>query len=126
MTARRYSLPLFALVCGLALLGFVAAAGAEEVAGTWTGEVLDLACYAAHGAHGADHAGCAKKCAEGGQPVGLLTDDGAVVVLAADHEDGSAFTAAKGLAGKKVTVTGSVAETAGIKVVTVKSVQAAP
>src|SRR5512141_512297 len=29
---------------------------------TVTGEVLDMACYLDHGAHGADHASCAKKC----------------------------------------------------------------
>ena len=42
------------------------------------GEVLDLACFVSHGSRGADHVACAKKCVMGGQPMGLLTDSGAV------------------------------------------------
>jgi hypothetical protein len=117
----------FATLALLALALLVAGAPAALAAdASWTGEVLDLACYAAQGAHGPDHASCAKSCTQGGQPVGLLTDDGAVVVLAADHENGAAFETVKGLAGSKAEVTGTLAEKAGIKVVTVKSAKAVP
>ena len=37
---------------------------------TVTGEVLDLACYLDHGAHGEKHADCAKMCISSGLPVG--------------------------------------------------------
>lgn len=107
----------------LAAFGFVA--GADHHEGTWTGEVVDLACYVAQGAKGADHAGCAKSCVKAGQPMGLLTDDGTLVLLAASHEDGAPYEALKDLAGEKASVSGTVAERDGVKVVTVTGSKAA-
>ena len=114
----KKALVLLIAVC-TALL-FVSAAGASEAKdGTWTGEVLDLACYVAQGAHGADHSGCAKSCVKNGQPMGLLTKDGTVVLLAADHKDGKPYEALKELAGQSAEVHGSLSERDGMKVVTV-------
>ena len=96
---------------------------AEEM--TWTGEVLDLACYAAQGAKGADHAGCAKSCVKGGQPMGLLTEDGTVLLLAANHKDGAPYEALKEMAGGMAEVTGELAERGGMKVVSVTASKAA-
>ena len=113
-------------LCLAALLAILASvAGAEHHEGSWTGEVVDLACYIAQGAHGADHAGCAKGCVKGGQPMGLLTDDGTLVLLAADHKDGAPYEALKDLAGEKAKVSGSLAERDGMKVVTVTASQKA-
>ena len=115
----------------LAFLAILIAAGvagtavADHHAGTWTGEVVDLACYVAQGAKGADHAGCAKSCVKNGQPMGLLTDDGTLVLLAADHKDGAAYEALKDLAGDKAEVSGTLAEKDGMKVVTVTGSKAA-
>ena len=112
------------LLAALAL--FVAAApGADAEEMTWTGEVLDLACYVAQGAEGADHAGCAKGCVKGGQPMGLKADDGTVVLLTAHHKDGAPYEALKDWAGQKVEVTGELAERDGMKVVTVTGSKAA-
>ena len=111
------------LLALLAALGLVA--GADHHEGTWTGEIVDLACYVNSGAKGADHAGCAKSCVKNGQPMGLLTDDGTLVLLAASHKDGSAFEAAKDFAGDKAMVTGTLAEKDGMKIVTVLGVKAA-
>ncbi len=80
---------------------------------------MDLACYVAQGAKGADHAGCAKACVKGGQPMGLLTGDGTLVLLAADHNDGAPYEALKELAGSQAAVSGTLAERDGMKVVTV-------
>ena len=54
---------------------------------SFTGEVLDLTCYASHPAtgSGADHASCAKTCLEKGLPVGLLVGDKVFVVVMKDH-----------------------------------------
>jgi hypothetical protein len=100
---------------------------AEEGAGTssWTGEVVDVACYVAKGAAGDGHAGCAKACVKNGQPMGLLTDDGTLVLLAADHSNGEAFEQAKELAGTQAEIQGSLAERDGMKVVTVTGAKAA-
>jgi len=51
------------------------------VAGTVTGEVIDVACYFDDGASGPSHAACARRCIESGLPVGLKTKDGKVYVL---------------------------------------------
>ena len=83
-----------------------------------------MACYVAHGAKGADHAGCAKKCVKEGQPMGLLSSDGAVYLLYASHDDSSAFEKTKDFAGEKVEIKGKAATKAGIKGIEVHSVKA--
>jgi len=82
---------------------------------TVRGEILDMACYVSHEAKGPDHAACAKRCVKGGQPMGLLAEDGTVYLLYASHEDGSAFEKTKEHAGQSVEITGVAAKQAGIK-----------
>ena len=64
------------------------------------GWIVDAKC----GANGAKeaHAGCAQKCAEGGQPLVFVTDADKTVYKIHNQD------AAKGHAGHKVTVTGKV------------------
>jgi len=99
----------------------LAAEGGEEV--SVKGEILDMACYVAHGASGPDHAGCAKTCVKGGQPMGLLAEDGTVYLLYAPHGDASGFEAAKDQAGKTVELTGVMAEKSGIRGIEVHAVK---
>ncbi len=110
-------------------LALILAAGAAAIAdsheGSWTGEVVDLACYVSQGAKGADHAGCAKTCVKNGQPMGLLTDDGTLVLLAADHKNGEPYEQLKEMAGGQATVMGALSERDGMKVVTVTGAKAA-
>lgn len=115
----------------IAALTTAGAAFADEHAGhheakatAVQGEVLDLACYIGHGGEGAGHAGCAAKCLQGGQPMGLLGKDGVVYVLLADHEDAAAYEKTKEFAGKKVEITGEVGAKNGIKGITVHGVKA--
>ena len=119
----RNKLVMLSLATVLLLTAMPMAADHHE--GSWTGEVVDLACYVAQGAKGPDHAGCAKACVKNGQPMGLLTDDGTLVLLAADHKDGAPFETLKELAGDKAEVTGTLAEKDGMKVVTVIGAKAA-
>jgi hypothetical protein len=91
---------------------------------TVRGEILDMACYVAHEAKGPDHAGCAKRCVKGGQPMGLLADDGTVYLLYASHDDGTAFEQTKEFAGQKVEIKGVMATQAGIKGLEVHGVKA--
>ena len=91
---------------------------------TLRGEILDMACYMAHEAQGPDHAGCAKRCLAGGQPMGLLAEDGTVYLLYANHEDGSAFEAAKEQAGAKVEITGIASSRGGMRGLEVVGVKA--
>jgi hypothetical protein len=113
-----------ALVLAAALLS-APAAFAAETAGTWKGEVLDLACFIGHGKKGPGHAACAKTCVKGGQPMGLLTTDGKVLLLAADHANEKPYKAAQDLAGKNVEIKGTMAQGSGISMVTVSEVAAA-
>jgi len=110
------------LLC-MAGASFAAEKAAAPSDVTLTGEVLDLACYIGHGAKGPDHAGCAVKCAEMGQPIGLAASDGKVYVLLADHADSSAFTKVKSMAGKQVEIKGEVAARDGMNALTVHAVK---
>lgn len=88
------------------------------------GEIVDLACYIPHGGKGPEHQKCALKCAEQGQPLGLLTPEGKLYVLFADHTDATAFEKTKALAGKTVEITGQTSGRDGINGLTILAVKA--
>jgi len=52
---------------------------------TLTGEIVDLMCYADHGATGEKHAQCAATCIKGGGPVAILSD-GKTYLVVGDHK----------------------------------------
>jgi len=54
---------------------------------TVVGEVIDLSCYIQLGKHGEKHRSCGQKCVNNGQPVGLLTQNGAVYMLMPEEHD---------------------------------------
>ena len=91
---------------------------------TVTGELLDMDCYMASGAHGDSHKSCADMCIKGGGPMGVLTSDGKVYLLLADDSKKDAYDEAKKHAGEQVTVSGAVSEKDGIKGLTVAEVKA--
>ena len=112
----------FVSILAMTLVPVAALADGSEV--SIKGEVLDLACYVSHESHGEEHAGCAVKCVkEGGQPMGLLADDGTIYVLFADHSDSSAFEEAKDFAGQTVEISGPMADKGGVKGITVQGVK---
>lgn len=45
------------------------------------GEIVDFSCYLQLGKHGEAHRSCGQKCAQNGQPVGLLARDGSLFLL---------------------------------------------
>lgn len=111
----------------LALVIGFAAAGTYDMAKKMSvkGEVVDLACYISHEAKGPDHAACARKCLEGGQPMGLLAEDGTLYLLFAPHASTTAYDQAKENAGKTVEVEGTISNRGGIKAIEVTGVKAA-
>ncbi len=124
----RRTMTILFLACALVSVAGTGTVLADEKHGdhdsmTVQGEILDMACYIAHEAKGPDHAGCAKKCVKGGQPMGLLTEDGTVYLLYASHKDDSAFEQAKEHAGQSVEITGVAATQAGIKGIEVNGVK---
>jgi hypothetical protein len=54
---------------------------------TLTGEIIDFSCYLQVGKHGEKHRSCGQKCLNNGQPVGLLTKDGAMYMLMEEEHD---------------------------------------
>jgi hypothetical protein len=124
---RKILIPVAALALLLPLGAARAAAPADpEASGiTLSGEIVDMACYLGHGGKGPQHAACALKCAQAGQPVGLLTDDGKLYLLLGDHADTSAFDKAKSLAGQKVQIHGETADRNGVEGLVVESVSKA-
>lgn len=87
-----------------------------------TGEVVDLACYLDHGASGAGHQECARKCIASGLPVGIKSGDTVYLAIGGGH--GTANGALAPLAAQQVTVEGEFSERDGVHLVTVKKVTA--
>jgi hypothetical protein len=96
----------------------------QDKATTIKGELLDLDCYMASGAHGNDHKSCADMCINGGAPMGVLTSDGKVYLVVAGHNKKEPYEELKKHAGEEVTVTGTSTEKDGIKGIVVTEVKA--
>ncbi|HVB04186.1 MAG TPA: hypothetical protein VNE41_10770 [Chitinophagaceae bacterium] len=86
------------------------------------GEVLDMSCYMASGAHGASHMDCAEKCIKAGAPVGLLTSTGKVYLLVANQDKPEAYSKVKMKAGEQIQVTGTYADRGGVQGLVVNSI----
>ena len=54
---------------------------------TLVGELVDFSCYIQLGKHGEKHRSCGQKCAQSGQPVGLLTKDGTLYMIMPEEHD---------------------------------------
>src|SRR5262245_37122451 len=86
--------------------------------GSWTGEVIDVACYSTHQSKGAGHMECGAKCVKSGLPVGLLVGDTTYLLVSTDHKPLNEKLAEH--VGHTVTVTGEKFEAKGANVITVK------
>jgi hypothetical protein len=107
-------LVIVALVAGVGIV-VVNAASPE---GTWTGEIVDVACHVSKGAKGSSHAECGAKCVKAGLPVGLLVGDTTYILISADHKPLNATLADH--VGHTVNVTGTKFESKGANMITVK------
>lgn len=54
---------------------------------TVVGEIVDFSCYLQLGKHGEKHRGCGQKCANNGQPIGLVTADGTLYMVMEEEHD---------------------------------------
>jgi hypothetical protein len=54
---------------------------------TLVGEIVDFSCYLQLGKHGEKHRSCGQKCVQNGQPIGLLTQDGALYMVMPEEHD---------------------------------------
>lgn len=105
---------------------FVAAMVAPLVAEVKTvkGEIVDVQCQTKKAENkGADHEGCAKKCAEKGAKMGILADDG-VYTIEGDYAADKNKKLLEFVA-KTVEATGDVTEKDGQKTIKVTAMKAA-
>ena len=51
------------------------------------GEIVDFSCYLQLGKHGEKHRSCGQKCAQMGQPIGLLTQKGELYLVMPEEHD---------------------------------------
>lgn len=96
--------------------------------GTWTGEVVDMACYVSTGAVGDANRACHMEVhrtlpTDLGQPTGLLTDDGTLLLLSASPMTPEAFSDLRDAIGHKATVDGRYWDRNGMAVVGVEGVR---
>ena len=91
---------------------------------TLRGEIVDAGCYIPKGAMGEKHKSCAAKCIASGQPMALLTGDGALYLLTQNHKSADAFNKCKEWAAAMVEVTGPTFERNGMK--SIEVVEAKP
>ena len=112
------------------LLGSVPAAWAHEEHAAapsgeqaLTGEVVDVFCYLSHGEEGLGkkHAGCAKKCIQGGLPVAIKVGDQLYLASMADHVPANEALAK--FAGQQVEVHGNIMERDGQRFIAVSEVE---
>ncbi len=85
-----------------------------------TGEVVDITCYANHGAKGEKHAACAQKCLSAGMPAGIVADGKLYIATMKDHTSPATQLAA--WAGKTVTAEGTKIESGGTNIFEIDTV----
>ncbi len=116
-----------AVVASMLLAGAsLAAASGDGEQTSLTGEVIDAACYLAHGRKGAGpgHRRCADECInKKNLPIGLLTPDDKVVLLVPDHGNEAPYEELKKHASETVTVEGKRVERGGLPAVIVSAVK---
>lgn len=92
---------------------------------TITGTVIDLNCYVASGAMGANHKGCAEACAKAGVQLGILGSDGTIYVPVSSKPADPTNPKLIPSAETKVKVTGTHRLANGLHTIEVKSIAAA-
>jgi hypothetical protein len=102
-----------AVVAAVLIVAGNARAADEQV--TVKGEVLDMACYLDHGAHGEKHAQCAATCISSGLPVGIKGEDGKTYLLIGEHKPLNSELAQ--YAAKTITVKGKLVSRDGINMI---------
>ena len=97
----------------------------EEAVKTLKGEAVDMHCYVA-GRSGEAHAACATSCAERGNPIGFVVQEGEkaqlYLVIGSGSKQAKDVLAAH--MGKQISVKGKVTEKEGMKILAVEEVVA--
>ena len=73
---------------------------------TMDGEVVDVACYLAHGGKGEEHLHCTQSCLSAGGAAGLLAADGSLYLLLPEPGNAKSSDEVRALAARQVKATG--------------------
>ena len=114
------------MVGGVWLVLATIAGSAVEVRAmdTVSGEVVDLACYLHNPTmKGPGHGKCAQTCAKKGIPMGILTNDGKVVLLLENHDSPKPYAEALAKAAQTITVEGESVVQGGMNGIVVEVVK---
>jgi hypothetical protein len=132
MSMMKRALAVLALtaLAAFALQSTMAGAADEKAAAkakveTWTGEVVDMGCYVAHGAAGEKHVECGTKCVANGMPMGLLGKDGKLRLLTMNHDNPDPYNDLKKWVDQQVEVSGTIATRAGVTAIDVQGAKQA-
>ena len=90
-----------------------------------TGQVVDIACFVGHNSSGAQHAKCAEACARAGNPLAIYDEAAKALYLpvSLDHKNPNAKL--MNFIEKKVWVSGTMMEKAGLKGIAIEKVEIA-
>jgi hypothetical protein len=118
------SVPLLSALAGLALLAIAGYAHEPKASKTLelVGTVIDVACFVGHDSIGEKHAACAEACAKAGNPLAILDAESGRIYLpiSMDHKDPNAKLIP--FVEKRVKVSGSVVEKAGLRGIAIQTV----
>jgi hypothetical protein len=93
---------------------------------TITGRVVDVSCFLALGASGADHKQCARSCSRSGVPLAVLSNDGVLYMPVSAKPADSQNPRLAPFAEGPVKVTGTHRLSAGMHTIEIKTIEAAP
>jgi len=115
----------FIVAGALGALLIASVSGSTAADDTVTGEVIDLSCYLSHPhtSVGSSHRKCAQTCAKKGLPMGVLSEDGKVLLLIEDHGNPKAYANAIAKAAETITIEGTKVSEGGLPGIVVESVQ---
>jgi hypothetical protein len=92
---------------------------------TITGQVVDVACFVGHNSSGQKHAKCAETCARAGNPLAVLDSASGRLYLPVSMDHKNPNEKLMPFIEKKVKVTGSMLEKAGLRGIAIEKVEAA-
>lgn len=87
------------------------------------GQVVDIACFVGHDSSGEKHAKCAEACARAGNPLAIFDGKQLYLPVSMNHKNPNEKLMA--FIEKKVKVTGTLKEKAGLKGIAIDKVEAA-
>ena len=122
MSRNRAGTPMLIALAATLLLASFALAQPKGKNITASGELVDMWCYFEGGDHGPGHKQCSTACAKAGNPIGLLTKDGTVYVMAGMKDHQPAKDVMVNHMNENVTVKGTLVNNGGIKMLYVSGV----